>query len=118
MVRLSSMVKRSAGMMTRLRRPPPPPNPNPNWFDTNIEDAALRTLGSSLYIDSLIDRTDVISLLNSAKDGSAVDATELTDLRRMVDNASLFGADDYTWTITSYVANGTVANANYQGTLG
>ena len=96
--------------------PPPPPNPNPNWFDTNIQDAALRTLGSSLYIDSVISRADVLSLLNSAKDGSTVDATELADLRRMVDNASLFGADDYTRTITSYVAYGTVANTNYQGT--
>ena len=92
--------------------PPPPPNPNPNWFNTNIQDAALRTLGSSLYIDSLISRGDVLSLLNSAKDGSIVDATELADLRRMVDNASLFGADDYTRTITSYVAYGTVANTN------
>ena len=79
-------------MMTRLR-PHPPANPNPNWFDTNIQDAALRTLGSSLYIDSLISRADVLSLLNSAKDGSIVDATELADLRRIVDNASLFGAD-------------------------
>ena len=96
--------------------PPPPPNPNPNWFDTNIQDAALRTLGSSLYIDSVISRADILSLLNSAKDGSVVDQTELADLRRMVDNASLFGADDYTRTITSYVAYGTVANTNYQGT--
>jgi hypothetical protein len=92
--------------------PPTPPNPNPNWFDTNIQDAALRVLGSSLYVDSLISRADVLSLLNSAKDGSVVDATELADLRRMVDNASLFGADDYTRSITSYVTYGTVANTN------
>jgi hypothetical protein len=98
---------------------PPPPNPNPNWFDTYIQDAALRALGSSLYSDNLISRGDVLSLFNSAKDGSAVDSTELADLRRIVDNASLFGSDDYTRNLTSYVAYGTVANSNYQnGQLG
>jgi hypothetical protein len=94
---------------------PPPPNPNPNWFDTYIQDAALRALGSSLYSDNLISRGDVLSLFNNAKDGSVVDSTELADLRRIVDNWSLFGSDEYTRTLTSYIAYGTVANARYQG---
>jgi hypothetical protein len=94
---------------------PPPPNPNPNWFDTYIQDGALRALGSSLYSDNLISRGDALSLFNSAKDGSVVDSTELADLRRIVDNWSLFGSDEYTRTLTSYIAYGTVANTRYQG---
>ncbi|HEX5471786.1 MAG TPA: dockerin type I domain-containing protein, partial [Lacipirellulaceae bacterium] len=30
---------------------------SPNWFDANVVDAALRSLGSNLYIDGVIDRT-------------------------------------------------------------
>jgi hypothetical protein len=95
--------------------PPPPPPPPGNWFDTNIQDAALRTLGSSLYTDGLIDRSDIIALLQDSRDGSVLDATELSDLRRISDNTSLFGSNAYLSKLTSYVAYGTMANTNYQG---
>ena len=40
-----------------------------NWFDTHIIDAALKSLGHSLYTDGLINRSDMIALLRSAEDG-------------------------------------------------
>ena len=94
--------------------PPTPPTPT-NWFTTNITDAALRSLGSTLYADGVIDRNDMIAILRSAKDGAVVDATELTDLRKIVSNTTLFGAFDYARTLASYIVNGSVANRNYQG---
>jgi hypothetical protein len=86
------------------------------WFNTNIQDAALRALGSSLYTDGLISRGDIIALLNDAKDGNYIDGTEIADLRKMVDATSLWGGSHYLQTLTSYLAYGTVANAKYQGT--
>jgi hypothetical protein len=90
-----------------------------NWFNANIQDAALSTLGSSLYIDSLIDRSDMMALFQSAQDGGLVDSTEFADLQRIAGNSSLFGSHDYVWKLTSYIVSGNSANAKYQGlTLG
>jgi hypothetical protein len=99
--------------------PPTPPAPSSNWFDSNVVDTALRDLGHNLYTDGLINRTDMISLLRNAEDGGNVDSTELTDLRNIVSNTSLFGSSDYVWKLSSYIVNGNTANAHYQGsTLG
>jgi phage gp45-like len=94
---------------------PTPPPPATNWFDTHITDAALRDLGHNLYLDNLIDRNDMIALLNNVKDGSLVDAAELNDLRSIVAATSLFGSQTHVQKLASYIANGTVANTKYQG---
>jgi hypothetical protein len=102
--------------------PSPPPSPGPttsNWFDSHVIDSALRSLGHTLYADGRIDRNDMVSLLRSAEDGGIIDSTELTDLRTVVANTTLFGTSDYVWTLGSYIVSGNTANANYQGgTLG
>jgi hypothetical protein len=100
--------------------PQPDPDPQPqNWFDANVQDAALRTLGSSLYTDGLIDRSDIIALLRDARDGGTIDSTELADLRAMAANATIFGSGAHVRALTGYVVNNTVANGKYQGaTLG
>jgi hypothetical protein len=101
--------------------PPTPPNPNPpnppsgSWFDNNVVDTALRTLGNSLYADSVINRADMIALLKNVEDGGTIDATELNDLRTIVGNASLFGSNDDVLKLGTYIASGSVANAKYQG---
>jgi hypothetical protein len=92
-----------------------PPDPT-NWFDSHVIDAALRSLGHSLYTDGLIDRNDMISLLRNAEDGSVVDSTELADLRSIASNTTLFGTSDYVWKLSSYVVTANAANTVYQGT--
>lgn len=93
--------------------------PPDNWFDDHIQDAAVRSLGSSLYVDGLIDRSDILALFQSAKDGGSVDATEFNDLAAIASNTSLYGTLEYVNKLTSYVVSGDSANANYQGqTLG
>jgi hypothetical protein len=99
--------------------PAPTPPANTNWFDTHITDAALKSLGHSLYTDGLINRSDMIALLRSAEDGSVIDATEMTDLKAIVANTSLFGTADYVDKLAADIVNGSVANAKYLGqTLG
>jgi hypothetical protein len=90
-----------------------------NWFDSNIIDAALRSLGKTLFADGKLDRNDMIALLRNAEDGNSVDATEFADLKKIVGNNTLFGTFDYVWKLSSYIVSGNVANAKYQGqTLG
>jgi hypothetical protein len=98
------------------------PSPSPsdattpsNWFDSHVIDAALRSLGHNLYADGRIDRNDMIALLKSAEDGGIIDGTELSDLRGIVSNTTLFGTFDYVWKLSSYIVSGNVANAKYQG---
>jgi hypothetical protein len=95
--------------------PPTPPPPASNWFATNVVDTALRSLGSTLYVDGRIDRNDMINLLRSAKDNATIDNTELNDLRNIVANTTLFGTLDHVRVLSSYIVNGTVANARYTG---
>lgn len=89
--------------------------PSTNWFDTNVVDAALRSLGRSLYSDSRIDRSDMIALLRSAQDGDTIDATEFNDLKKMVSSSTLFGSFDHVWKLSQYIVSGSAANARYQG---
>jgi hypothetical protein len=95
---------------------PPRPAPTPaNWFDANVIDAALRSLGRSLFADNRLDRNDMLKLLRSAQDGGVIDAAEYRDLRKIAANAQLFGSQDHVWKLTSYVVMGNAANARYQG---
>jgi hypothetical protein len=99
--------------------PAPDPDPPSDWFTANIQDAALRALGSSLYVDSVINRGDMLALFQNVQDGGSVDATEFADLQRIVSNTTLFGTFEYVWKLTSYIVGGNTANAQYQGqTLG
>ncbi|MEX2317227.1 MAG: C2 family cysteine protease [Pirellulales bacterium] len=94
---------------------PDPSPPAPNWFDSNVQDAALRSLGHNLYTDGLINRGDIVSLLRDAEDGGIIDATELTDLRAIAGASSLFGGAESVQKLTGYVVNTSYANRNYQG---
>ena len=96
--------------------PPAPPSPVSNWFTANVQDAALRALGSTLYADSIISRADIIALFDSAEDNGNVDSTELTDLRTIVANTTLFAGAEHVWKLASYVVSANAANGMYQNT--
>lgn len=87
-----------------------------DWFDQNIQDAALRSAARSRFADSKLDRNDTIAIFKDAEDGSVVDATELTDLRKLVSNAAYLAMSDDVRVLSNKIANGDVANASYQGT--
>ena len=95
--------------------PPTPPPPATGWFATHVTDAALSSLGTTLYADSVLDRNDMIALLTNAGDNGSVDAIEFNDLKAIVSNTTLFGTFDYVWKLSTYVVNGSAANAKYQG---
>ena len=77
--------------------PDPTPNPDPdptppNWFDAHVLDAALRSFGSNLYVDGLIDRNDAVALFRQVEVDGTVNTTELADLQLIVNTASASAA--------------------------
>ena len=66
-----------------------------DWFSSNLNDAEI--LGEArygYYSDGSIGRNDLIGLLRDAKDGGVIDATELNDLRAIVNNGVGLGMSD------------------------
>jgi subtilase family serine protease len=86
-----------------------------DWYSDNLQDAGLIDLTRSLAADGNLSRNDMISLLRNAKDGAVIDAKELTDLRRIVSNASRFTMQDYVQALSGYVVNGNPANQWWTG---
>jgi hypothetical protein len=57
----------------------------------------------------------MISIFRNAEDGSVIDATELTDLRTIVSNASRFAMQDSVVFLSNCIANGNTANQWWTG---
>ncbi len=89
---------------------------SPNWFDANMVDAALRSFGSNLYLDGLIDRSDALALFREVEADGTVSATELADLQLIVSTTSLFDGLDYVQRLSSYTVNGYSISSPYSGT--
>ncbi|MBD1927212.1 hypothetical protein H6F74_13285 [Trichocoleus sp. FACHB-90] len=87
-----------------------------DWFDQNIQDAGLRVATRSRFTDGSLNRNDLIAIFKDSEDGSVVDATEITDLRKLVSNATYLAMSDDVRVLSNKIANGDVANASYQGT--
>ena len=88
---------------------------NTDWFSINLRDAQLITLTRSLATDGNLSRNDMIALFRDAKDSAVIDANELTDLRTIVSNATLFTMQDYVRVLSDYVVNGNTANQWWTG---
>ena len=88
---------------------------NTDWFSINLQDAQLITLTRSLATDGNLSRNDMIALFRDAKDSAVIDANELTDLRTIVSNATLFTMQDYVRVLSDYVVNGNTANQWWTG---
>lgn len=86
-----------------------------DWFSQNIKDSGLQSAARARFTDGTLDRNDMIAVLRAAKDSSVVDATEITDLRNLISNASYLKLPDYVKVLSNKVVNGDTANQNYQG---
>jgi hypothetical protein len=87
----------------------------PDWFDQNIQDEVIRSSARSRFGDGLLDRNDIISILRESKDGSVVDAAELSDLRTLIGNTSYIKISDHARVLSNKVVNSDTANQKYQG---
>ena len=81
-----------------------------NWYSQNLVDAQITTLTRSLAADGNLSRNDMIAIFRDAKDGGVIDANELTDLRTIVSNSTLFTMVDSVKVLSNKIANSDVAN--------
>nr|WP_281062625.1 C2 family cysteine protease [Limnoraphis robusta] len=86
-----------------------------DWFAQNIQDPGLQSIARSRASDNVLDRNDMIAILRDAKDGSVIDANELTSLRTLVNNASRFNMPDSVRVLSNKIVNSDPANQRYQG---
>ena len=82
----------------------------PDWYSKNLRDAQIITLTRSLAADGNLSRNDMISIFRDAEDSSVIDADELTDLRTIVSNYSLFNMADSVRVLSNKIANSDAAN--------
>jgi hypothetical protein len=87
-----------------------------DWFDLNIQDLGLRSTARVAASDSVINRNEMISILQNAQDGNVIDSTELTNLRNLLtSNTRPFSIPHYVHNLTNKVVNSELANQTYQG---
>jgi Calpain family cysteine protease len=82
-----------------------------DWFNQNLGD--LEIMGEArfaYYNNTGIDRNEMIGLLRSAQDGTIVDITELSDLRKIVAFAGGLGITDDVRVLSNKVVNFEIAN--------
>ncbi|MCU0873460.1 MAG: hypothetical protein MUE50_14055, partial [Pirellulaceae bacterium] len=86
----------------------------------DIRDGQLQPLLRSLFVDRAIDRADMVRVLRSVGDDDGqVDATELSDLKTLLDRAPSLAMPNHVRVLADNVVRGNPANALYQGqTLG
>ncbi len=85
----------------------------------NLQNTALAKLVQSLDADGSITRLDMIQILCSTGGDGLVDATELSDLKKMLTQAGTLNIPGYVQVLAGDVINGNAANATYLGqTLG
>ncbi len=80
-----------------------------DWYNMNLGDAGTIDLTRSFAVDGTLDRKDMIEILRGTEDGSVVDSTEVTDLKRVVSSLS-YMMPDYVKNLSGKVVNGDPAN--------
>ncbi len=81
----------------------------------NLQNAALANLVTSLDADGSISRQDMIQILRSVGGDGVVDATEFSDLKKILNQAGTLNIPGYVQVLAGDVINGNAANATFQG---
>jgi len=99
---------------TPIPTPTPAPTPNPTP-QTQLRNAALASLVSTLYTDSQLSRAEVIQVLRSAGADGVVDQSELEDLRFIASSTSVYAMPVYVRELAKDVVNSNPANRSFKG---
>lgn len=80
-----------------------------DWYSQNLSDAGV--IGEARYAarDGQISRNDMLAILRETKDYGSIDATEVTDLRRIVSDLGYL-MPDYVRNLSNKVVNSDPAN--------
>lgn len=80
-----------------------------------LKSTALAALVPSLDADGSISRQDMIQILTRVGTDGLVDATEFSDLKQILNQATTLNIPGYVQALAGDVINGNLANATYQG---
>lgn len=82
----------------------------------SLQDKALnRVVTARLVDDSMLSRTDMLSVFQQVGTDGVVSGTEFADLQRIVSNPKLYAMPEPTRALSSYIINGNPSNTTYQG---
>ncbi|EKQ69497.1 Calpain family cysteine protease,pre-peptidase C family protein [Leptolyngbyaceae cyanobacterium JSC-12] len=81
-----------------------------DWYTLNLKDAGIQDLTRSFAADGQLSRMDMINILRDVKDGNTVSATELTDLRTVL-NSLNYMMPEYVRVLSNKIINSDPANA-------
>jgi Calpain family cysteine protease len=81
-----------------------------DWYDNNLSDFYLTHLTRAFAADGSLSRSDMMTLLRESEDNGGVDATELTDLRRIQSSMSGWMTEAVS-NLTNKVVNSDAANS-------
>jgi hypothetical protein len=87
----------------------------PDWFSKNISDSSLRDIARTAAIDHVFSRDDMLEIFADVVSGNVVGADNFESLQAIVSKKAFFAGLDYVRTLSSYIVDGCVANAHYQG---
>jgi len=85
-----------------------------DWYRDNLGDLGVRTLARESALDGKLSRNEMMSIFQHTKDYGDIDATELTDLRALVDDRQSL-MPDYVHNLSDKIANGNRANQWWTG---
>ena len=95
--------------------PSPAPNPAPSPAPGGLKDPVLAALVQKLDADGSLNRADMIQILTSVGTNGTVSATDLSDLKTILADATQYNMPNYVQVLAGDVVNGNPANAQYQG---
>jgi hypothetical protein len=81
-----------------------------DWYDNNLSDFYLTHLTRAFAADGSLSRSDMMTLLRESEDNGGVDASELTDLRRIQSSMSGWMTEAVS-NLTNKVVNSDAANS-------
>jgi hypothetical protein len=81
----------------------------------NLQNAFLSSLVTNLDADGSIGRNDMIQILNTVAAQGTITASELSDLKTILGEATSLNMPGYVQVLAGDVINGNTANATYQG---
>jgi hypothetical protein len=84
-------------------------------MSNRINSPEIANLFSQYFADGSINRTEMMAILRLPGKDGVVDATELGDLKHIVNNSRLYNIPDYVQNLASDVVNGNAANQTFQG---
>lgn len=89
----------------------------PDWFNRNVSDTSLRELTRAESVDNTLSRNDMLNLFAHVTSDAVISQDNFASLRAIVRNKSFYVGLDYVRVLSSYVVDGSVANAHYRGNV-